>query len=71
MKERISITDIARLAGVSSSTVSHVLNQTRYVSPEITERVMKIVADTGYHKIVWPVRCGRNAPTPSVSSCPA
>ena len=50
MKERISITDIARLAGVSSSTVSHVLNQTRYVSPEITERVMKIVADTGYHK---------------------
>ena len=50
MKERISITDIARLAGVSSSTVSHVLNQTRYVSPEITEKVMQIVADTGYHK---------------------
>lgn len=50
MKERISITDIARLAGVSSSTVSHVLNQTRYVSPEITQKVMQIVADTGYHK---------------------
>lgn len=46
----VSITDIARIAGVSTSTVSHVLNKTRYVSPEITERVMQAVAQTDYRK---------------------
>lgn len=50
MKDHVSITDIARMAGVSTSTVSHVLNQTRYVSPEITERVMKAVRETDYRK---------------------
>ncbi|MEF1305867.1 LacI family DNA-binding transcriptional regulator, partial [Vibrio owensii] len=31
--------DIAKLAGVSTSTVSHVINKTRFVSEEISERV--------------------------------
>ncbi|SJL84176.1 substrate-binding domain-containing protein [Vibrio palustris] len=31
--------DIAKQAGVSTSTVSHVINQTRYVSDDIAERV--------------------------------
>lgn len=31
--------DVAERAGVSVSTVSHVINGTRYVSPELTERV--------------------------------
>lgn len=31
--------DIARLAGVSTSTVSHVINKSRFVSDEIAERV--------------------------------
>lgn len=50
MKKTVSITDIARMAGVSTSTVSHVLNKTRYVSPEITERVMTAVRETDYRK---------------------
>lgn len=50
MKKQVSITDIARMAGVSTSTVSHVLNKTRYVSPEITERVTKAIAETDYRK---------------------
>ena len=34
-----TINDVARLAGVSISTVSHVVNNTRYVSPELRSRV--------------------------------
>ncbi|HHV11064.1 MAG TPA: substrate-binding domain-containing protein [Clostridiales bacterium] len=38
-----TINDIAKMAGVSTSTVSHVVNKTRYVSPELVERVNKII----------------------------
>ena len=34
-----TINDIAKIAGVSTSTVSHVVNKTRYVSPELVEKV--------------------------------
>lgn len=34
-----TIKDIAKIAGVSTSTVSHVVNHTRYVSPELVEKV--------------------------------
>lgn len=40
-----TITDIAKMAGVSTSTVSHVVNKTRYVSPELVERVEKIIQE--------------------------
>jgi len=40
--------EVARLAGVSSTTVSHVLNNTRRVSPETEGLVMRAVAGTGY-----------------------
>lgn len=43
-----TIKDIARLAGVSIATVSHVINHTRYVSPELVERVEKIINETDY-----------------------
>jgi LacI family transcriptional regulator len=44
----ISIKDIARLAEVSPSTVSRVLNNREYVKTGIREKVMSIVAETGY-----------------------
>jgi LacI family transcriptional regulator len=44
----ISIKDVGRVAGVSISTVSHVLNRTRYVSPALRTRVEAAVADLGY-----------------------
>ena len=47
-KEKVSIKDIAELAGVSIATVSHVINRTRYVRPELVERVEKIIRETGY-----------------------
>lgn len=39
----ITINDVAKMAGVSTTTVSHVVNKTRYVSPELVERVEKII----------------------------
>lgn len=43
-----SIRDIARQAGVSVTTVSHVLNGTRFVSDQLRGKVLKAVRDLGY-----------------------
>ncbi|MDC7287264.1 LacI family DNA-binding transcriptional regulator [Blautia schinkii] len=40
-----TIKDIAKIAGVSTSTVSHVVNHTRYVSPELVEKVEKAIQE--------------------------
>ncbi|MBS3787759.1 LacI family DNA-binding transcriptional regulator [Candidatus Bipolaricaulota bacterium] len=45
-----TISDVAEEAGVSVATVSHVINGTRYVSPELTERVKKAMDELGYHR---------------------
>ena len=42
------MSDVARRAGVSVSTVSHVLNKTRPVAPATARSVLDAVADTGY-----------------------
>ncbi|WP_318517881.1 substrate-binding domain-containing protein [Photobacterium leiognathi] len=41
--------DVAKLAGVSTSTVSHVINKTRFVSEEISERVNKAAKELNYY----------------------
>ena len=49
MKDRRpSIKDVAQKANVSIATVSHVLNKTRYVSDETTQRVMEALAEVNY-----------------------
>jgi ribose transport system substrate-binding protein len=45
-----TIKEVSEKAGVSIATVSHVLNKTRYVSPELTDRVERAVKDIGYAK---------------------
>ncbi|KAB7690450.1 MAG: substrate-binding domain-containing protein [Plesiomonas shigelloides] len=40
--------DVARLAGVSTSTVSHVINNSRFVSDEIRARIMAAVETLNY-----------------------
>ena len=35
---KVTISDVARLAGVSTATVSHTINSTRYVSGETKEK---------------------------------
>lgn len=44
----VTIKDVARLAGVSISTVSRVINNSKPVSPEVRRRVMKVIEETGY-----------------------
>ncbi|TWP35424.1 LacI family DNA-binding transcriptional regulator [Leekyejoonella antrihumi] len=44
----VKMTDVAAAAGVSSTTVSHVLNATRPVSEALRAKVFQAVADTGY-----------------------
>ncbi|ACS80604.1 substrate-binding domain-containing protein [Maridesulfovibrio salexigens] len=43
-----TIKDVAKLAGVSTSTVSHVLNRTRFVSDEKRELVERAVEELNY-----------------------
>jgi LacI family transcriptional regulator len=45
-----TIVDVARLAGASTSTVSHVINGTRYVSDEKRNRVLAAIEMTGYRQ---------------------
>jgi LacI family transcriptional regulator len=46
--EKLTIRQIAKLAGVSRSTVSRVINDHANVSPETREQVLRIVAETGF-----------------------
>src|SRR5258708_20429086 len=43
MGSRLTIEDIARLAGVSKATVSRVLNQKSNVDPATRERVLRVI----------------------------
>ena len=45
---KVKITDVAKASGVSIATVSHVINHTRYVSPETTRKVEKAIQALGY-----------------------
>jgi LacI family transcriptional regulator len=40
--------DVAKRAGVSPTTVSHIINNTRYVSEDLTERVMQAIEELEY-----------------------
>lgn len=44
----VTIKDVAKLANVSISTVSRVINGSKPVSPEIAQRVMEVINETGY-----------------------
>lgn len=43
-----TIKEVAKEAGVSIATVSHVINGTRYVSPELIKKVENAMHETGY-----------------------
>ena len=47
-KKRVTISDVAELAGVSYQTVSRVINNNPNVSSKTRHRVKEIIADTGY-----------------------
>lgn len=68
----VTIKNVAVEAGVSIATVSHVINKTRFVSPEIEARVNASIDKTGYRaKIldkVNPLRVGRQSEIAFVAS---
>jgi LacI family transcriptional regulator len=43
-----TLRDVAQLAGVSTSTVSHVLNETRFVSEELRQRVVEAMHELDF-----------------------
>lgn len=47
--QNMTLEDIARLAGVSRSTVSRVINDHPNVSASVRQRVLEIISQTGYH----------------------
>lgn len=46
----VTISEVAQRAGVSTTTVSHVLNETRRVNPETRARVERAVEELGYRR---------------------
>lgn len=48
----VTMADVARVAGVNASTVSHVLNGTRAVSEATREQVLQAISQTGYRRNV-------------------
>jgi LacI family transcriptional regulator len=46
--KKLTLEEVAELAGVSRSTVSRVVNNPEHVSPKNRERVLKVIKETGY-----------------------
>ena len=49
MRKTPTIKDVARKAGVSIATVSHVIHETRFVSEELTDRVNKAIKELKFY----------------------
>ena len=47
-KRKTTMVDVAKHANVSLATVSHVINETKFVSPELKERVQSAMTDLEY-----------------------
>lgn len=46
--KKLTIEDIGKLAGVSRATVSRVINNYPHITPEVRERVLRVIRETGY-----------------------
>lgn len=53
------IREVASRAGVSTATVSHALNKTRYVAPETQRRIFEAIRELGYYKNLHARRLAR------------
>ena len=50
LKKSITLSDVAKTAGVTSMTVSRVVNQNGYVSEETREKVLRVVKELNYRR---------------------
>jgi DNA-binding LacI/PurR family transcriptional regulator len=57
--------DVARMAGVSTSTVSHVINKDRFVSEAITAKVDAAIKASTMRRLRWRVASSSIRPAPS------
>ncbi|MEM8857711.1 MAG: LacI family DNA-binding transcriptional regulator [Chloroflexota bacterium] len=48
MKQKITIDDVARAAGVSKQTVSRAINNKGEISPKTRDRILKLIKEMGY-----------------------
>ena len=62
----VTMTDVARAAGVSPSTVSHVINGTRFVEPQTHGRVQRVIDQLGYRQNHLARAVARGGPTQSI-----
>ena len=69
---RATITDLARVAGVSVTTVSHAFSGKRHVDPETSRRIKALAAEIGYHpsSMAQALRRGRTGTIALASSMP-
>jgi LacI family transcriptional regulator len=49
INKRVRIKDVAEQAGVSTATVSHVINQTRFVTEPTRQRVLRAIENCNYY----------------------
>jgi len=49
LNRRVRIKDVAQQAGVSTATVSHVINKTRFVTESTRDRVLKAIENCNYY----------------------
>lgn len=60
--KKSNMADVARLAGVSTATVSHVINHSRFVSDEVTQKVEDAIRRLNYipNQMARNLKTGRN-----------
>lgn len=68
-----SIKDVAKLAGVSYTTVSHVINGTRRVHPDTEKRVREAIEQSGFTPscAARALRCGKSRSIGIIDSAPS
>ena len=67
---KVTISDVAKLAGVSTATVSHTINNTRYVSNETKEKVYRAIASWDIRRTLPPAASARERKRSSALLCP-
>ncbi len=61
MSKKVSLKDVAEAAGVSTMTVSRVINKHPRVLPKTSERIMKVIDELGYSSVPSLRRRGRRS----------
>lgn len=59
----VTMSDVARVAGVSATTVSHVINKTRRIEPATERAVLAAIEETGYlnDRVARSLRTGKTS----------